>query len=417
MKKRETLLEKFSNFLLLEKNGIRWHCDPRLLRNMTVYCQNDPTANSEEYWAIFFQQRYLNHEDKNNLARGHLYAYLQEPCYWAATDIYQKYQARLDYQIEDYFNEGILDFDAILADFKPLFSTSLDNFATQRIKYRLIDRIRQISQAFGHNTWSLLLNSTGSRLTQALTARGLVGETLENHLLAWDYYQEIYARARIKTDGKIQEPSAEIWQKITDAYNCDPNSTIKIDRITTAQWLKEAGQAIFDYLFPQGKTISLQKTFGGEDSNTREEMIEDNLHDTPWQQLEAAENWRESQQNHQKILAWLQGEVKQLCRQPQQEKLHPQIQLILEMKYVEELNQVTIAAKITEITGVNPALKQYQISRELDKVYRHLAKKFLAWAAENLHIPFQSHDREVISEAIESWLKYYYQTSATTQED
>jgi DNA-directed RNA polymerase specialized sigma subunit len=122
-------------------------------------------------------------------------------------EIYQKYQAKLDYQIEDYFNEGNLDFEAILADFKPLFSTRFDNFATQRIKYRLIDRIRQISQAFGHNTWSLLLNSTGARLSQALQARGLVGETLENYLLAWDYYKEIYAQAKIKTDGKIQEPS------------------------------------------------------------------------------------------------------------------------------------------------------------------------------------------------------------------
>lgn len=415
MKKRETLLEKFSNFLLLEKKRTRWHCDPRLRRNMAVYCQNDPTANSEEYWAIFFQQRYLNHEDTDNLVRWHLYAYLQEPCYCAAADIYQKYQAKLDYQIEDYFNEGILDFDAILADFKPLFSTSFDNFATQRIKYRLIDRIRQISQAFGHNTWSLLLNSTGARLTQALRARGLVGETLENYLLAWDYYQEIYAQAKIKTDGKIQEPSPEIWQKIAAAYNSDSNSTIKINSATITRWLQDAGQAIFDYLFPQGKTISLQQPFGDGESSTREEMIEDTLHDTPWQRLEAAENFRESQQNHQKILAWLGAEISQICQQPQQAKLHPQIQLILEMTYGLGLGQVAIAAKITEITTV--VIKQYQVSRELDKVYRHLAKKFLPWATENLHIPFQSHDREVISKAIEPWLTYYYQTSATTQED
>jgi RNA polymerase sigma factor (sigma-70 family) len=362
-----------------------------------------------------FQQQYQNHSQKNNLFRGHLYAYLQEPCYWAAAEIYQKYQARLNYRIEDYFNEGILDFDAILADFKPLFSTRLDNFATQRIKYRLIDRIRQISQAFGHNTWSLLLNSTGARLTQALQTRGLVRETLENHLLAWDYYKEIYGQAKIKTDGKIQEPSTEIWQKIADAYNSDSNSTIKINSATIARWLKDAGQAIFDYLFPQGKTISLQETFGGEDSNTREETLEDTLHDTPWQQLEAVENFCESQQNHQKILAWLQAEIQQIYQQPQREKLHPQMQLILEMTYVEGLGQVAIAAKITEITTV--VIKQYQVSRELDKVYRHLAKKFLPWATENLHIPFQSHDREVIIKAIEPWLKYYYQTSATTQED
>ena len=89
--------------------------------------------------------------------------------------------------------------------------------------------------------------------------------------------------------------------------------------------------------------------------------------------------------------------------------------LILEMTYGSGLGQVTIAAKITEITTV--VIKQYQVSRELDKVYRHLAKKFLPWASENLHISFQSHDREVISKAIEPWLTYYYQTSATTQED
>ena len=242
-----------------------------------------------------------------------------------------------------------------------------------------------------------------------------MGETLENYLLAWDYYQEIYAQAKIKTDGKIQEPSPEIWQKIAAAYNLDSHSTIKINSATISRWLKDAGQAIFDYLFPQGKTISLQQPLGDGESSTREEMIEDTLHDTPWQRLEAAENFRDSQQNHQKILAWLQGEVKQLCQQPQQAKLHPQIQLILEMTYGLGLGQVAIAAKITEITKV--VIKQYQVSRELDKVYRHLAKKFLPWATENLHIPSQSHDREVISKAIEPWLTYYYQTSATTQED
>jgi len=175
-----------------------------------------------------------------------------------------------------------------------------------------------------------------------------VGETLENYLLAWDYYKEIYAQAKIKTDGKIQEPSPEIWQKIAAAYNSDSHSTIKINSATITRWLKDAGQAISDYLFPQGKTISLQQPF-------------------------------------------------------------------LEMTYGSGLGQVAIAAKITEITTV--VIKQYQVSRELDKVYRHLAKKFLPWASENLHIPSQSHDREVISKAIEPWLTYYYQTSATTQED
>lgn len=415
MKKRETLLEKFCCFLVLRQNRTEWNCDRRLRRNMESYGPIDPNVESEEYWSLFFHQQYQNHGSKNHLFRGHLYAYLQEPCYWAAAEIYQKYQAKLDYQIEDYFNEGILGFEAILADFKPLFSTRFDNFANQRIKYRLIDRIRQISQAFGHNTWSLLLNSTGARLSQALRARGLVGETLENYLLAWDYYKEIYAQAKIKTDGKIQEPSPEIWQKIAAAYNSDSHSTIKINSATITRWLKDAGQAIFDYLFPQGKTISLQQPFGDGESSRREEMIEDTLHDTPWQQLEAAENFRESQQNHQKILAWLRAEISQICQQPQQAKLHPQIQLILEMTYGLGLGQVAIAAKITEITTV--VIKQYQVSRELDKVYRHLAKKFLPWASENLHIPSQSHDREVISKAIEPWLTYYYQTSATTQED
>lgn len=129
MKKRETLLEKFCCFLVLQQNRTQWNCDRRLRRNMASYGPIDPNVESEEYWSLFFHQQYQNHGSKNHLFRGHLYAYLQEPCYWAAAEIYQKYQAKLDYQIEDYFNEGILGFEAILADFKPLFSTRFDNFA------------------------------------------------------------------------------------------------------------------------------------------------------------------------------------------------------------------------------------------------------------------------------------------------
>jgi hypothetical protein len=114
MKKRETLLDKFCCFLVLQQNRTQWNCDRRLRRSMETYLQIDPSIESEEYWTVLFQQQYQNDSQKNNLFRGHLYAYLQEPCYWAAAEIYQKYQARLNYQIEDYFNEGILDFDAIL---------------------------------------------------------------------------------------------------------------------------------------------------------------------------------------------------------------------------------------------------------------------------------------------------------------
>ena len=37
MKKRETLLEKFCCFLVLQQNRTQWNCDRRLRRNIESY--------------------------------------------------------------------------------------------------------------------------------------------------------------------------------------------------------------------------------------------------------------------------------------------------------------------------------------------------------------------------------------------
>ena len=79
MQKRILTIDQFSTFIHWENNRFRrWHSDPKLKDSMEKKLEQNASLSSTQYWVIFWHQRFLEEENKE-LAREHLYAYLQEP--------------------------------------------------------------------------------------------------------------------------------------------------------------------------------------------------------------------------------------------------------------------------------------------------------------------------------------------------
>lgn len=397
MKKRQNLVERFSTFILWNNNWFQtWAIDPRLRRSMERYLAQE-SSTSEQYWTLFWHTDWLRQrEDIGDLETSrishHLYAYLQEPCYRAAENIYRSYQSRSQYTIEDYFNLGFLNLDNILSKFNPRLNPNLAAHAFSQLKWRILDEMRPLDRTFGHTIWSLLLNCTEARLKKALINDGIPQQNIiDNYSIAWDCYKELYPQAKVKSNGKLQEPSTKTWEQITKAYNQEqPNS--KCDSEIIKKWLKTCGQALLNYL--SISTISSNAPFSQGEAGELQDIFPDEQRATPPEQLEIEEEIEESQAVFREIHAWLTGEI---------ELLNTESSSILLMLYEQNSTQ-------TEI-GENLDIPQYSVSRKLTKIQKNLTENFIKWSNDNLNISLTANDIITINEALKEWLKYHYQDS------
>jgi hypothetical protein len=243
---------------------------------MQNYLSEGSSSKNPEYRGLFFQRAWLDSEKKDGIFREHLYAYLQEPCYWSA---------------------------------------------------------REIDRTFGHTFWSLLLKSSEKRLREALNGRVSEAE-LENHLMAWDYYKEIYAGNSIEVDGKVQEPSPEIWQKITDRYNRENRGYL--DRREIQKRLTVAGQALSNYLSPI-QPLSIERSTEGENRSGGEDSIADPSKN-PLDILISEEESIAERESVTAILQWLAREL---------EGIEPARRAELEMYYGRKMSLQKIAESVT----------------------------------------------------------------------
>ncbi|MEG3440296.1 hypothetical protein V0288_24425 [Pannus brasiliensis CCIBt3594] len=388
MKRRGDPIEQFSTFLNWEGNEARWLTDNRLRRDLQNYLAREPSLTNPEYWGLFFWRTWLASGKEEGLPRKHLHAYLQEPCYWSAREIYRTYRDRFENEIGDYFTIGVLQFDKILSEFNPTLNTKLSTFAGQRIKWRVIDRLRESDRTFGHTLWSLLLKSSESRFKEALI-RHLGTSALEEYLLPWDYYKEIYAGDRIiRLNRQIQKPDATIWQEITERYNRENRANLKSQEIEKR--LTVAGQALQAYLSPI-KPRSIERSTE-EEQPTGYDSIADPS-ENPLDEIEIAEESLAIETSWKNILDWLASEL---------ENIEPARRSEFEMYYGQKLSLQKIAASVT------PPVNYTSVLRRMRTVRKKLAKHFIGWARTNLHTSLQSNDIETISEALEIWLEHYY---------
>jgi RNA polymerase sigma factor (sigma-70 family) len=394
MIKRLTIVEQFSTFILWEDNRFsHWRSDPRLQRSISNGLEQNSALTSSQ-WTIVWHSR-LDLIDQNRSlqtrqSREHLYAYLQEPCYQAAFDIWNTYRNySTEYVIADYFQCGVLRFDKLLSSFNPQLNSNLEAYALSFLKWRITDTLRELHKGWGYTSWSLLLYRSKLCVKNALIRYGISGELLESYLLAWECYVEIYKPVRQVRDGSIQEPTTQYWQSITFAYNAMTNPQKEVADIK--KWILDCGKAVSSYISlnsVSSNAMNQQQTNDLESRLVDEDRIEE-------LDFRAVVDY---QKIHQKIYIWLKAEIEQL--DVHKTRLNPNIKEILELYYKQGIKQVAIGQQL----GINQAT----VARNLQKIKEILTDKFIQWSAENLSISLKSNDIEVMSKVFEEWIRLYY---------
>ncbi len=195
MKKRESLVEKFSTFLNFNNSSDprvnSWKINSRLANNMSRLCNLEPEAK-EEFWAQYWLQEALK-ENSSQLALGHISAYLEETCYWIAITKEQKFVAS-DFTGMDYLQlvrASVAEPARLFAKYDPTRS-SLKTYAQLKLGNEIFEIMRMGREKIKYSDAGLLRSLTKKLLKESLQKAGVTDKQLLKYLLAWNCFKEIY---------------------------------------------------------------------------------------------------------------------------------------------------------------------------------------------------------------------------------
>lgn len=406
MLKRSTITEQFSTFIELADNRFsRWIPDARLSRSMAAalahfHEQGEHTVEDlSQVWTAYWYKLWCDTRDQNNpsaIPYGHLTAFVQEACYWAAHETARF--SSTQYDLVDYFQHAIARFDFVLKHFSPEKGSRLDTYAHSAFRNILRDTLRQQKEIDICSNWGLLLRLSQKRLEESLRAAGQ--REVGPYVLAWRCFKVAYASSTLTTR-QLEQPNAEIWQVITDAFNQQRQTMTPIppgsDAATLSLWLCRCADVARAYLYP--KATSLNVPSPGRDSGELQDTLATPEENSLLDAMVAAEEVaaRRSQQ----------VELDKVLREALLQ-LPAEAQSILALYYRQGQTQQQIAKALD--------LKQYTVSRRLSKARAALLNKVSLWSRDTLHISLTSDILTIINTVLEEWLHSYYSAAAQPQE-
>lgn len=396
MQNRKKLIDLFSTFIHFSDDIFNtWITDFKLKKNIENYLKKEPEKqSSESFWSFFFYREY--YKNSNVLAKNHLLAYLQEPCYWAAQNTVNKFP-NLHYKLSDCFQMAISQYDQILKTYNIDYGTSLCNFAQLGFRTIINNIFRQKSAIDICTDWALLRKISKKRLRASLENAGLNQTQIDQYCLIFICFQNIYTPKQQKISQKLSTPDLDTWKKIISAYQQQiinyPQLKLKeensqINAQSVEKILLQSAKCIRQYLYPQ--TTSLNTTITEDESKELLDLIAtDNL--PPLEQVISIEEVRDREKNYTKINYILTEALKQL---------KPELQKILNLYYIENFTQQDIAKTLD--------IQQYTISRKITKARELLLKALIQWSTDSLKITIDTNKIQEMSRILEEWMINYY---------
>ncbi|NJL79093.1 MAG: sigma-70 family RNA polymerase sigma factor [Richelia sp. SM2_1_7] len=392
MRSRQSIAELFTTFLQFDANKvIGWATDARLRRNINNHQKAlSKSENSEDFWVSYWYKQWQNQTD--NLARGHLSAYLQEVCYWAANKTVTHFSSG-QYTLSDCFQAIVTKTDKVLQGFKPDMGFNIKNYASAIFSSELKELLRQQKEVDISTDWRLLRKLTQKRLVESLENAGLNAQTIESYVLAWKCYQAMYAPRQEKGTRKLARPDDIVWQNIAQLYNRDRHSQLSQPGVecsgeTIEKWLISCAKAVRAYLYPN--MASLNAT-SGDNSGEFQDILPQLRQESLLSEIVAQEEIAERKSQQSQISDVIIAAIKELNEEEQN---------IIKYYYQGSLTQSQIAKEL--------GVKQYTISRKLSKCKDTLLLKLATWSKESLHISLNSSLLDYMSTLLEEWLETYY---------
>ncbi len=392
MRSRQGITELFATFLQFDADRvIGWATDARLRRNITNRQQKlSKPEDSEDFWVSYWYKEWQS--QTQNLASGHLSAYLQEVCYWAANKTVTNFSSK-QYTLSDCFQAIVTKTDKVLQGFKPNMGFNIKNYASAIFSSELKELLRQQKEVDISTDWRLLRKVTQKRLVESLENAGLNPQIVERYVILWKSYQALYAPRKEKGTRKLSSPEDAVWQSIAELYNKERKTQLtqsgpECDGKIAEQMMVAAAKALRAYLYP--KMTSLNATTG-DNSGEFQDILPQLRQDSSLSEIEIQEEIAERNSQQSKISDVLIAAISELDEQGQN---------IIKYYYQGDLKQSEIAKKL--------GIKQYTVSRKLSKYKEALLIKLATWTKESMHISLDSSVLDYMSTVLEEWLQNYY---------
>ncbi|MEO1399776.1 MAG: sigma-70 family RNA polymerase sigma factor [Cyanobacteria bacterium J06635_1] len=399
MLKRASVTEQFSTFIeLADERFSRWVPDGRLTRSMTAalehfHEQSGRSAEGKvlsEFWTVYWHRRWREglSEREVSLSYGHLAAFVQEACYWAAQKTTSFSSSR--YTLVDYFQLAIARLDTVLKHFSPERGSRLDAYAHTAFKNLIRETLRQRKEIDICSDWALLLRISQKRLEESLRAAGQTD--IDPSVLVWRCFKVAYEPSR-HTTRQLEQADAAFWQAIAREYSQQRQTLTSVlpntDAKALMQTLRRCAAAARAYLYPN--VASLNVPYPGRDSGEVQDTLPNPEADSILDAMVTAEEMAARRQQQTEIDRVLREALQQLSDEAQQ---------ILILYYQENQTQQQIAQTLD--------IKQYTVSRRLSKARESMLKQIAIWSRDTLHISLTSDVLTSINTVLEEWLQRYY---------
>lgn len=379
MHPRHNITERFSTFLQFEADQVSsWATDPQLRRSIRACLAQLPQSETSEdflvaYWYKIWQTQ------PESLAKEHLSAYLQEPCYWAARRITDNF-ASPQYSLSDCFQLAITRVEDVLNRFNPQRGILLKTYATRAFAGLIRDALRQHREAQFCTDWALLHRLSQKRLVESLQTAGLASEIISRYLLGWKSFNAIYVRIRSTETRRLPRFDSSSWEAIAELYNAQryqqPDLSEPVGSAKTLEaWMRICAQSVRSYLYPNPAQVPGKSL--------------DRLPSSQPEPLARLIN-REEEQKQAQINAVLVGALTMLTLPAQR---------MLQLYYGKRQSQPQIANQL--------GLNQATISRHLHAARQSLLRALAQWSQEVLHNSFSS-NRPDLNARLEEWLYTHY---------
>jgi RNA polymerase sigma factor (sigma-70 family) len=390
LSKRQDIVEIFSTFVKFEATQYsQWVTDGSLDRNMRRTVSQAPLRQESQQWAIHWYKEWQSQQ--KSLARSHLYAYLQEPCYKAALKINERFTVS-KYSIPEYFQLAVMCTDKVLQGFNPDRSSNFEVYALIKFQNLIKDGLVKegLPDACIRGDWSLLQNCSEKLLRKSLQQAGTDLNSIENYILVWQCFKTIYIPSQPKGNNHLNAPDAANWQAIAELYHqtYQPQTTCNPD--TANKWMCNCIKAVRDYMAP---AVSSLNTPISEEGNTLEENLQSQA-PTPFEQI------LDNEQTE--LRRRLTSQINDILTQGIT-NLDAELQNILAMYYGEGLTQTEIAKKLE--------MSQASISRRLAKINKFKTQSLCSiaeWSQKTLNNSITPDVLENVSALIDEWLEHHY---------
>ncbi|MGI0491855.1 sigma-70 family RNA polymerase sigma factor [Alkalinema pantanalense CENA528] len=413
---RKDLIASFSSFLQFQSDRTAgWVVDARLRRSMQTQtaqetaqqtAQEAAQARSEDFWAIYWHRAWQTSQTATNpvlrqqLALGHLSAYLQETCYWSVHRTMPQVSSS-QVSFSDCFQGVIAEVPRLLRAFDSSQRPSLKTYANTAFCNILRSNLRQQREIDLCSEWSLLLKLSRRLLAETLEQAGLSSTQQQEYLLAWTCFMAAYPPSRNPQGRTSAGPDAETWATIAAQYNQQasqpvnpsaPELTTDVTAEMLETWLKQMANQVRRYLYPATQSLNVAAGDGEEDWQVD---LPDVQRESPLGELISQEEADDRKAQLAAMEQFLQGAIGQLDELGQQ---------LLKLYYQDNLTQQQMA----KILGI----QQYTVSRKLAKTRENLLLALSRWSQETLHISLSSTVVKSISTLLEDWLQSRYRSSS-----